>query len=99
MVKIAWTNTAIDDMSNIGEEQANGNSKPNEITIENLLYSTVILEEQPRAGRIVPEFDNESIRELIRGSFRIVYQIADNDKVNILTVHHCSRFEEHNVAN
>jgi len=29
----------------------------------------------PRLGRIVPEYENERIRELVVGSYRIVYHV------------------------
>jgi len=31
------------------------------------------------------------LRELIRGSYRIVYRIVDKDRIDILTVHHSAR--------
>ena len=40
---------------------------------------------------MVPEFEKEEIRELIQGSFRIVYQIIDGTRIDILTVHNCAR--------
>ncbi len=33
------------------------------------------LEQFPYSGRIVPEFNDENIRELIYGSYRIIYLI------------------------
>lgn len=40
---------------------------------------------------MVPEFEDDSIRELIRGSFRIIYQQIDDLRIDILTVHNCAR--------
>jgi len=53
--------------------------------------SVDILEEHPRAGKMVPEFQNDKIRELIRGSYRIVYHIVDEFRIDITTVHNCAR--------
>lgn len=33
----------------------------------------------PRRGRVVPEFANPNIRELIEGNYRIVYRIRDEE--------------------
>jgi addiction module RelE/StbE family toxin len=44
----------------------------------------------PRSGRIVPEFEQPDIRELIVQSYRIVYRLRGDD-VEILTVHHGAR--------
>lgn len=42
-------------------------------------------------GRIVPEKNDKSIRELIIGNYRIIYQYqVKKEIVSILTVHHSS---------
>ena len=48
------------------------------------------LENFPLSGRIVPEFGQEYIREIIFGSYRIVYLVGE-EEVSILTVFHSSR--------
>jgi toxin ParE1/3/4 len=45
----------------------------------------------PELGRIVPEKGDASIRELIEGNYRIIYEVKDPDRVEILLVHHSSR--------
>jgi len=45
----------------------------------------------PYSGKVVPEFNKEYIRELIRGNYRLVYQIVGENRIDILTVHHCAR--------
>jgi toxin ParE1/3/4 len=62
--------------------------------VEKLFYSVDLLEEHPRLGKRVPEFEDDSIRGLIRGSFRIVYHIVDDFRIDILTVHNCTRLIE-----
>jgi len=42
------------------------------------------------SGRIVPEINNPSIREIILGKYRLVYRIRSGD-VQILTVHRGAR--------
>jgi plasmid stabilization system protein ParE len=48
------------------------------------------LESFPRSGRIVPELGIENIREILVGSYRIIYRIRYDD-VHLLTVHHGAR--------
>jgi toxin ParE1/3/4 len=31
------------------------------------------------------------IRQIVRGDYRIVYQIVDESRIDILTVHNCAR--------
>jgi len=46
----------------------------------------------PESGRMVPEFDNPSIREVIRKPCRIVYRVkADKHTVEIARVWHAAR--------
>ncbi|HMP07338.1 MAG TPA: type II toxin-antitoxin system RelE/ParE family toxin [Lacipirellulaceae bacterium] len=44
----------------------------------------------PEAGRIVPELDRADVREVLIGSYRIVYLVG-SDVVHILTVFHGAR--------
>jgi len=44
------------------------------------------LADHPRMGRIVPEFDEDSLRELIEPPFRIVYRVASSCSVTIIRV-------------
>jgi toxin ParE1/3/4 len=48
------------------------------------------LSDLPRMGRIVPEFSDESIREIIKGHYRIVYK-TDTNTIAILAVHHSKK--------
>ena len=45
-----------------------------ERTLRRMLDSIRLLEDLPDLGRIVPEFGQSSLRELIRPPFRIVYR-------------------------
>ncbi len=37
------------------------------------------------------QIENEQIRELIEGSYRIIYKVVSNSQVDILTIHHSAR--------
>jgi len=49
-----------------------------------------LLKEQPDMGRMVPEFELEYLRELIRPPFRIVYR-RDKKRVRIVRVYRSER--------
>ena len=91
MVKIVWTENSIQDLNDIGEFIEKDSLKYAERTVEKLFYSVDILIQNPKAGKMVPEFEIESLRELIRGNYRIIYQLIDDSKIEILTVHRSSR--------
>jgi plasmid stabilization system protein ParE len=46
-----------------------------------------VLSNQPESGRIVPEFKRPKIREVIHGSYRLVYEIKSN-QIDMLTIWH-----------
>lgn len=94
MDKVVWTDSAIQDLSDIGEYIAKDSERYAQITVNRLFNSTDILEKHPLAGKVVPEFENESIRELVRGNYRIVYQIINKERIDILTVHNSARLLE-----
>jgi plasmid stabilization system protein ParE len=94
MVEIIWTITAIDDLNNIGDYIAKDSLLFAKITIEKLFKKSEILSRFPNIGRVVPEKNNESIRELIEGNYRIIYQKISDKEINILTIIHSSRILE-----
>jgi len=91
MVKIVWTDQAIQDLSDIGEYIANDSERYAQELVQSLFESVHLLKSHSKAGRIVPEYRLTYLRELIRGSYRVVYKIVDKSRIDILTVHHSAR--------
>jgi len=61
------------------------------MTVTKIHFRVSSLKSQPQLGRIVPEFEESNIRELISGNYRIVYEIIDNKKIDILRIYHSAR--------
>ncbi|MEW6194904.1 MAG: type II toxin-antitoxin system RelE/ParE family toxin [Bacteroidota bacterium] len=57
---------------------------------DKIFSSIEILKDFPESGRIIPEYENKQIREIILGNYSIIYRFADNE-TNILTVYHSAR--------
>ncbi len=92
MAVINWTHRSVNDLRNIAEFIEKDSVKYASLTIQRLMNAAHLLEENPRIGRKVPETGHkDKIREIIKGNYRIIYQIANEDLINILTVHHSSR--------
>ncbi len=91
MAQVIWSDSALEDLNDIGEYISKDSERYAEITVDLLFSSTDILEDHPKAGRKVPEFEIESIRELIQGNYRIVYQLSEEQTIQILAVHHGAR--------
>lgn len=57
-----------------------------------LIYHASSLAHFPERGRVVPEFDDDSIRELIVRRYRIVYRLNHDDRlVEIVRFWHVAR--------
>ena len=58
-----------------------------------LLVDTAIsLGEQPERGRMVPEQDDPAVREILRGAYRIIYEVVrEPDVVFVLRFRHGAR--------
>lgn len=89
-MKIRWTDPALQDLKAIREYIAR-DSEYYALEFTSTVISTVEkLSDFPQMGRVVPEAQNETIRELLHQSYRIIYR-AKEDHVDILTVLHGSR--------
>ena len=91
MVKIGRSDQAIQYLTDIGEYIANDSERYAREVVQSLFESVQILKSHTKAGRIVPEYRHSYLREIIRGSYRVVYRIVDKFRTDILTVHHSAR--------
>ncbi|HPK10591.1 MAG TPA: type II toxin-antitoxin system RelE/ParE family toxin [Saprospiraceae bacterium] len=91
MVKIVWTDLAVNELKAIFDYISKDSKKYAANQIYRIKSRTTILKTNPLAGRIVPELEIEAIREVIEGNFRIIYRVLDEKSIEILTVHHSAR--------
>ena len=61
-----------------------------DLVVERIVAAVARLESHPLSGRMVPEIGDQSLREVIHGSYRIVYRLKP-DVVEIVTVFHGAR--------
>lgn len=90
MVKISWTDLAIEDLRSIHEFIAKDSKIYADRYIDKLIGRVDQLEKIPKSGRIVPEFNSPAIWELIEGNYRIVYKVTTGH-ASILRIHHAAR--------
>ena len=55
--------------------------------IESAFNSIERLSVFPKSGRIVPEIGNPNIREVAHGSYRIIYELKNNEVYVVAVVH------------
>ena len=98
MVEINWTKQSIQDIDKIAEFIAKDSDHYAKVQVQRFFSAAKILEKQPKAGKIVPEKQDPFIREILIGSYRIIYKILSETKIDVLTVHHNKRLLSNNPA-
>ena len=57
-----------------------------------LVSNTKRLADFPQLGRVVPEFENSLIREIVVRSYRVVYRInEENQRIDVVRFWHAAR--------
>lgn len=90
MAEVKWTQQAADDLESITIFIAKDSVHYASLFAVDIIDAVERLDTFPRAGRIVPEKNNPSIREIIFGNYRIIYRLKKG-AVEILTIYHGSR--------
>ncbi len=91
MVKIVWTELSVEDLHDIFDYISQNSTQYARITVDRIYKRANQISTNPRSGRIVPEIDDESLRELIIGKYRLIYYIVNEYRVDILRVYHSAR--------
>jgi plasmid stabilization system protein ParE len=87
---IVWSVQAVDDLTDIHDYVARTSPRYASVLAGRLIDAVDRLREFPESGRVLPELADPTVREVIHGSYRIVYELR-SDRVEILTVFRASR--------
>jgi toxin ParE1/3/4 len=90
--QIIWSPKAVENLDAICAFIAEDSPYYASLTANKILKLIDNLSVFPESGRIVPEYYNHNIREIIYKSYRIVYRIKE-DIIEIAAICHSSRKE------
>jgi len=90
MAEVRWTPQAADDLEAITNFIAVDSPQYARLFAMDILVAVERLADFPNSGRVVPELKDPAIREILFGSYRIVYRVK-GDLVEVLTVYHGAR--------
>ncbi len=90
MTRIVWTPQAIADLEAIHAFIARDSERYADIVVDRIIAAVERVRDFPRSGRVVPEVQREDLREVILGSYRIVYWLVE-DRADVVTVFRSSR--------
>lgn len=85
--RVSWSPAALDDVDAIAEYINRDSPAYTRAVVNKILDAARNLKTFPNAGRIVPELDDETIRECFVYSYRLIYHIQENDVLIVAVVH------------
>ena len=89
-MKLIWTDPSIEDLRAVRDYIGRDSDYYAADLVEQVVLSAERLLRFPKLGRVVPEAQDENIRELVHQNYRIIYRIA-GERIEILTIVHGSR--------
>ena len=90
MAKVRWTRRSINDLKLIHEFISLDSKFYADRFINKIVSRVEQLIEFPESGRIIPEKEENDLRELIEGNYRIFYRVQRNN-VTILRIHNSAK--------
>ena len=90
MARIIWSPNAVTDLEAICEYIARDSEHYSRIFAQGVINAIEKLQIWPESGRIVPEYNQKDIREVIFQNYRIVYR-TKSYAVEIVTIMHGAR--------
>ncbi|MHB8970234.1 MAG: type II toxin-antitoxin system RelE/ParE family toxin [Pirellulaceae bacterium] len=92
MVEVDWAGTALDDLHCIHGYIQRDSPRYAQVMVERITAATHRLSSFPDSGTVLPEFPQATYRQVLVGSYRVVYRFdAAQDRVLILAIVHASR--------
>lgn len=89
-MRVTWTPLAIRRVREAADFIAQDRPEAAKTWVVGLFDTIKALGRFPNRGRRVPELDRRDVRELIYGSYRVIYRV-EAKRVSILTVRHARR--------
>ncbi len=91
--KVVWSPEATEDIQSIAEYIQRDSEFYARAVVTKILDVTRSIKDFPLIGRIVPELENENIRERFIYSYRLVYQIKKQQILIVAVIHGRRLFE------
>ena len=91
MTTLYWTDRAQKDLAATHAFIEGDSPAYARVVVRRLISAADPLRDFPHLGRMVEEFPDPAIREIVRRPYRIVYRIVSDEVIHILTIHHSAR--------
>ena len=94
--KLVWSDEALEDIESIATYIEKDSPVYAKSVVTKFFEKVEILVDNPKLGRMVPEMDNENIREIFVYSYRLIYELKANSIMVIAIIHGRRLIENHN---
>jgi len=74
-MKIVWTEPAVEDLRELHAYIARDSEVYASGFVERIIWAAEQIADHPEAGRVVPEKNDENVREVLYRNYRIIYRI------------------------
>ncbi len=91
MVRVEFSKQSLSDLKSIFDFISKDSIKYAKYQIDLLIQQTELISEFPMIGHKNPEKNDDTIREIVKGNYRIIYKILTS-KISILTFHHTKKY-------
>jgi addiction module RelE/StbE family toxin len=86
-IPVVWSPEAVDDLESIAEYISRDSEFYARAVVTKLIETSRRIGETPRLGRMVPELEEEHIRERFVYSYRLVYRVEEKNILVIAVMH------------
>jgi toxin ParE1/3/4 len=91
-MKVLWADAAERQLKAIHDYVAETSTDYAQRLVDRLTKRSIQIALFPFSGRMVPEYELNEVRELLEGSYRIIYLInVEKDQIEVLALIHTSR--------
>lgn len=84
---VEWTKNAISDLASIYETIEADSPRYATAVVDRITRRTKQISDFPMSGQMVPEYQNQEIREIIEYSYRILYAVEESAIYILVLIH------------
>ena len=90
MARLIWTQQALDDLEQLLEFIAKDAPVAACRFAEKIIEHVEVLQKYPKLGGLIPEDERGIYRQLVQGSYRVIYR-SEGEFIYLVAVHHAAR--------
>lgn len=97
-IQIEWSNEALEDIESIATYIEKDSPVYAKSVVSKIFEKAEIIKDFTELGRIVPELNDSTIREIFVYSYRLIYKIDSNTVLFVAVIHGKRLLENHETS-